>query len=215
MISNLKKILIILGNVSFFKTLLNFYWSGYLNEVGWISSYQKKRSLDKYNNPLPWVTYSFIEFARDRLTKNMVLLEFGSGNSTLFYSRFVKKVYAIEHDKDWHTELSGQLPENVKLIYKKLDGEEYSNSAKELNETFHIIIIDGRNRVNCIKTSFASLSEDGVIILDDSEREEYKEGIDFLNSRAFKKIDFWGIAPGVFYNKCTTVFYRGNNCLSI
>ena len=32
---------------------------------------------------------------------------------------------------------------------------------------------------------------------------------------AYNELDFWGIAPGIFYNKCTSIFYKDNNCLGI
>jgi hypothetical protein len=51
--------------------------------------------------------------------------------------------------------------------------------------------------------------------LDDSERKEYKKGIEYLQQSGYRKIDFWGIAPGIFFNKCTSIFYRDKNCLGI
>ena len=87
--------------------------------------------------------------------------------------------------------------------------------ANNLGEEFDIVIVDGRDRVNCIKNSISSLSDSGVMILDDSERSEYIDGIQFLSLNNFKKLDFWGISPGLFYKKCTTVFYKQNNCLGI
>lgn len=84
-----------------------------------------------------------------------------------------------------------------------------------LNKKYHIIIIDGRDRVNCIKNSIKCLKPEGVIVLDDSERTQYLEGIRFLLNEGFKKIDFWGISPGLSYKKSTTIFYTENNCLGI
>jgi hypothetical protein len=63
--------------------------------------------------------------------------------------------------------------------------------------------------------SVDSLTANGVMILDDSERADYIKGIEFLQTRGFKRLDFWGIAPGIFFNKCTSVFYKAENCLSI
>jgi hypothetical protein len=51
--------------------------------------------------------------------------------------------------------------------------------------------------------------------LDDSERDAYDEAVSFLLSNNFKKIDFWGISPGLFYKKSTTIFYKKKNCLDI
>lgn len=91
----------------------------------------------------------------------------------------------------------------------------YSKFSSNLNKKFDVIIVDGRDRVNCVKNAIKNLKESGVIVLDDSERESYKEGIDFILSHGFKKIDFCGISPGLFYKKNTTIFYKTVNCLEI
>ena len=60
-----------------------------------------------------------------------------------------------------------------------------------------------------------AVSENGVIVLDDSERAFYKEGIDFMIKKGFKELPFSGISPGLFYLKTTSIFYKPNNCLGI
>ena len=108
------------------------------------------------------------------------------------------------------------IPENVKLIHCELKyGGDYCKSVVSTDRKFSIIIVDGRDRVNCILNSTSSISQDGVLILDDSEREEYQYGVIHLKKLGFNELDFWGIAPGIFYNKCTSIFYKDNNCLGI
>lgn len=197
-------------------TLLTMNANGYLKEIGWINSSNRQMPLDEHNNPLPWVTYPFIDFIEERLTNNLEVFEFGSGNSTLWYAGKVRFVTSVEHDDSWYKKIKSTMPNNVALHYQKLEyAKEYAAFAASQHKHFHIIIVDGRDRVNCIMNAVNSLTEDGVIVLDDSERAPYQEGIDFLIMKGFKKIDFWGISPGFFYKKCTTVFYRSDNCLGI
>ncbi|MBS1505289.1 MAG: class I SAM-dependent methyltransferase [Bacteroidetes bacterium] len=213
---NLNKILFLIRNPQTARTLLSFYWQGYLSEIGWIKSFDQKIPVGKNNEPLPWVTYSFIHFVKDRLHKGLTIAEFGSGNSTLFYAQQVKKVLSVEHELDWYEKIREKMPANVELTYRKLDQDgEYAKFLTDQRGTVDIVIVDGRDRVNCIKNSLSALSRGGIVVLDDSERLEYKPGIEFLLQNSFKKIDFWGLAPGVFYNKSTTVFYKEENCLSI
>jgi hypothetical protein len=191
-------------------------YNGYLKEIGWIESFKMKMPVDKDLKPIPWMTYPFIDFISDRLSPDMEIFEYGSGNSTLYFASKVKWVYSIEHDEKWYKIMKQIIPNNVNLYHIKLDyGGEYSMFPLTLNKKYHIIIIDGRDRVNCIKNSIKCLKPEGVIVLDDSERTQYLEGIRFLLNEGFKKIDFWGISPGLFYKKCTTVFYTENNCLGI
>ena len=191
--------------------------SGYLVEIGWWNSWIKKKPIDINGNPLPWVTYSFIDFIDERLNKEMSIFEFGSGNSSFYYSSKVEFVDTVEHDEEWYNKLQLILPSNVNLIFKKLEyGGDYSKSALISKNKYDIIIIDGRDRVNSLLNSVPALSESGVLILDDSEREQYKFGIDKILKEGFKKLDFWGIAPGVIYgNKCTSIYYKSKNILNI
>jgi hypothetical protein len=77
-----------------------------------------------------------------------------------------------------------------------------------INPKFEIVIVDVRDRVNCINTAIDNLKENGVIVRDDSERVEYTLGIDFLLNNNFKKIDFFDISQGLMYKKSTTIFYE-------
>lgn len=189
---------------------------GYLKEIGWIESFNHQLPINQKQEPLPWVTYGFIDFIASRLKKSMDIFEYGSGNSTLWYASKVNSVIAVEHSKEWFETIKEKMPNNVEIYFQELQyGGEYSIFSNQVNKKFDIIIIDGRDRVNSLKNSINNLKNGGVIILDDSEREAYREGISFLLNNNFRKIDFWGISPGLFYKKNTTIFYRENNCLGI
>lgn len=196
--------------------LISMFGVGYLFENGWINSYLKKMPVDRAGNPLPWVTYSYLDFIVTRLSDSFDIFEFGSGNSTLWLSRKVNSVVSVEHSPEWYGKVCADMPENCSLLYESLVyGGDYSRTCINQNKNFHLILVDGRDRNNCIKNSIGALHSNGVIVLDDSERINYSEGIDFLISNGFRRIDFWGVSPGLFYRKSTTVFYRNNNCLGI
>ena len=194
--------------------LVSQRYTGYLLDVGWFNSFKSNNALDKENNPIPWFTYPIIDFISDRLSKDLEILEFGAGNSTLFFAQRVKTVVSIEHNEKWYKKISQLSPQNVKIILES-NLHNYSKKASVLNKKFDVIIIDGEKRNSCIINSVALLSESGVIVLDDSEREEYRSGISYLRQNNFKSIDFWGIAPGILFKKCTTIFYKRDNYLGI
>ncbi len=192
--------------------LLSQRHAGYLFDQGWFNSFKVNSPVGKNNEPLPWMTYPFIDFIKDRLNKELTIFEFGSGNSTLFFAERVKKVVAVEHNKEWYDLVKSKMPTNVSIHLKNLS-EEYQNTVND--DQFDIIIVDGENRNDCIRNSVKSLSASGIIILDDFERKDYYEGKGFLKKSGFKSINFWGFSPGLFYKKATSVFYKDNNCLGI
>ena len=216
MLNKILKIVDIVLQPKMLKMLFSIGSSGYLKEMGWINSYKQMMPVDKNNNPLPWVTYGFIDFISNRLNSTMDIFEYGSGNSTLWYAKKVNSVVSVENDKHWYNKIKESMPKNVNINYKEFvnDGE-YSKFSNTVDRKFDIIIVDGQDRVNCIKNAINAIKEGGVVVLDDSEREYYKDGIAFLLYQGFKRIDFWGISPGLFYKKNTTIFYKNDNCLEI
>ena len=198
------------------KSLLSFNHKGYLTQIGWYKAYESKASVDENNSPIPWVTYSFIDFIKGRLKKDHHIFEFGAGNSTWFYAQNVGSVTSVEHDKLWYDKIVSKKPENSNMIFCALEPDgDYSKMPKILDQKFNIIIIDGRDRVNCCKQAIDALTKDGVIILDDSYRTGYQQGIEFLKANGFKELPFSGISPGFFHRSSTSVFYKAENCLDI
>jgi hypothetical protein len=190
--------------------------NGFLSEIGWWNSWRTREPQDANGKPLPWVTYSYIHFIEERLTKEMVVFEFGTGNSTLFYSNIVKQIDSVEHDEEWYKKMNHVLPKNANIFFEKLEyGGDYSKMAFQMKKKYELISVDGRDRVNSLMSSLQALTSNGVLVLDDSERKAYQKGIEFLRSQGFKRLDFWGISPGLFYKKCTSIFYRTSNVLNI
>ena len=188
----------------------------YLHTTGWIKSFDKKKPIDLDGSPIPWMNYPVIELLKERLNKDQNIFEFGSGYSTFFYSQKVKAVTSVEYDKDWYELIKSGMPKNVNIIYKKkdIDGD-YCRSIKASNEKFEVVIVDGRDRVNCVKQAIPTLSLNGIILLDDSQREAYKEGIDHAKNLGFRALNIEGLkATGSGVDR-STILYRSDNCLGI
>jgi hypothetical protein len=211
-----KTIIKLVAEPKVFYTLMSFRSFGYLSETGWFNSFKSGEPVDANQSPIPWFTYSAIDFINDNLSPSCNAFEFGSGNSTLFFANRIKRVTSVEHNFDWFEKIKILTPKNAKLVYTSAETiENYLNPLINTSDKFDLIIIDGLFRNECIEVSLKHLSEEGVIILDDSERKEYKEGVTILLNNGFKRLDFSGIAPGVFFRKCTTFFYRERNVFNI
>ena len=189
---------------------------GFLREVGWFESLRHESSIDRDGNPIPWITYSALAFLEPRVRPDMAVFEYGAGNSTLWWGRRVSKVVSCEHDAEWCAKLRDQLPETVELRLVALEPEGlYAQEIARFQNAFDIVVVDGRERVACIKNSLAALKSDGVIVFDNSARERYAEGVRFLMDHGFRRLGFEGQAPISRARSETAFFYRRENCLGI
>jgi len=72
-----------------------------------------------------------IEFFKSYLDDSKVVLEYGSGNSTLEYSKLVKKYFSIENEKEWYNRINQYTSDNT-FIY--LESSRESNYDSELEK---------------------------------------------------------------------------------
>jgi hypothetical protein len=211
-----KKISVLFRERRASRSLVNLRFRGFLQSRGWFKSVELQRAVDLEGNPLPWVSYAFILFIQPRLTKSMDVFEFGAGSSTLFYASLVQSVVSVEHDEAWFQKIRMDVPVNVSISKSDLDSSDnYTSAALNSGRLFDLIIVDGEERVRCLKRAIPALKSTGVIVLDDSERSDYMEGTAYLAQNDFRRLDFWGMSPGNVEEKCTTIFYRKQNCLDI
>ena len=62
-----------------------------------------------------WMSQAEIEMIEKYLSPETIMLEYGSGGSTLYFSKFVKEYYSIEHDKKWYDEIKIKISDNDKI----------------------------------------------------------------------------------------------------
>jgi len=87
------------------------------------------KSLAQSSNSLvdasPWISFTAIRSLENYLTKKMRVFEFGSGGSTLFFSKRVEKVVSVEHHKLWFEKVNLFLKEMnlTNIEYKLFEAE--------------------------------------------------------------------------------------------
>lgn len=188
---------------------------GLLVDYGWFRSFREQKPVDQSGNPLPWFSYPMVSFLEKRIQPHFTVFEFGTGNSTLWWSNKVTRIFSCEHDRGWYNTIKKAAPSNVTLIYIESPDNDYVRSLENFSEKFEIIIVDGEQRVECAKHAIQFLTSDGVIIFDDSDRPEYAEAIHYLNDHGFRRIEFYGMTACVNVGKETSIFYRPKNCFHI
>ncbi len=207
-------------------TLIKNQFNSY--KKSWINSARNGFTVDENNLPIPWYAFEAIEFLKNNLNKNHIIFEFGCGASTLFFVSKAKKVVSLESNRQWFEIVTSRLKISGDFLLEKnyfsnanceiflmedaLDRDEYQhfaqNYSQKNNIKFDFLIVDSLKRYECAKNSFEAIKSDGYLILDDSERPNYRKIFDFLQQNNFSFEDFIGIAPAQLRIKKTTFFRR-------
>lgn len=174
---------------------------------GLLNSIRKGRPLNANDEPVPWFTYPAIDFLDRHVSSDWTVFEWGSGNSTLWWSRHVAQVISIEDDAAWHAEVSKQAPANSSIDLKQ--GSDYPEAIQICAaESLDAIVIDGSQRNECAFNAVSRLKKNGIIIFDNSDSLDFEAGQQYLMAQGFYRIDFWGPVPSYLYKNCTSVFFR-------
>ena len=121
-----------------------------------------------------------IELIEKYITPETVMLEWGSGGSTIHFSKLVKELYSIEHDFQWYNKIKKDKNNNVNITFVPSNGiydstiptkdeqfEDYINYVDRINKKYDIVFIDGRARVACSKKVIPYLNENAVVFIHD------------------------------------------------
>ena len=120
--------------------------------------------------PYPLLTKNFIEFFIKKDLSEKILLELGSGLSTIFWAERFKKVYTYESDPNWVKILENKIPKNVE-IFKVKDRtifEDFKFVTQIKNSDYIIIDNDSTPipRIDYAKFITLHKKEESQIILD-------------------------------------------------
>jgi hypothetical protein len=129
-------------------------------------------SIVRNNNKIPWDTYPAIEYLNNLDFSQKSIFEYGSGNSSLYWSKKSKETTSIESSKEWFEKIKLNLNNNQELLFKK-GNEDYENAIIGSGEMYDVVIIDGIRRVECsrvINEYLNTKSDEGyMVILDNSD----------------------------------------------
>lgn len=178
---------------------------------GHFKSSFKMAAVSKSGEPLPWYTYPCIDFLRFRDFENKTVLEFGGGQSSMWWGKRARKVVTFEADKDWFEKIGSKLPDNVDLHLVSMQSRSIcveqidSILSEKAYPQFDIVVIDGLYREEMITIANRVVAGQGIIICDNADGYGFYEG---FKDRGLARVDFFGYAPGVVLPHCTSIFYR-------
>lgn len=183
----------------------------------WVSDRLLK--LSPISASLPWMPYSTILKLNYIIKKDFNILETGSGGSSLFYLRRCNNLTSLEHDDKWLKEVDKNISltsfkKRWTVVLKQLN-EKSKNKSPYLqflrqlqDESFDLISVDGRLRSESLKIVSNKVKKGGYLLLDNSDRNEYKEGIEFIDKLGWSKQDFNGFCYSLEWDSKSTMWHR-------
>jgi glycosyltransferase involved in cell wall biosynthesis/predicted O-methyltransferase YrrM len=117
-------------------------------------------------------------------SSDKVMLEWGSGGSTIEFSPQLKKYYSIEHNKEWYENVKNEisvlgykninynfvpqnLPNNDGRQSEYAQFKDYIDVVDTFDTKFDIVLIDGRARRLCAKKIIPYLNPGAIVIIHD------------------------------------------------
>ena len=162
--------------------------------------------VDKNGNSIPWMTYPFLNYLEKLDLTGKTIFEWGSGGSTLYFSRRGATITTVDSNKKWYDYVAQRTPKRVNQFLAT--DADYINAVGLESHQYDIIIIDGDSdtRLDCTKVALKYLEAEGIIIFDNSDW--YPESCNFLREQGFTQIDFSGFGPINHYQWCTSLFFK-------
>ena len=89
----------------------------FLHPAGWERSAHDDKPLRADGIPLPWFTYSAIEFLCRTVRPTDRVFEYGSGYGTIWWQTIALSVRSVDHDPEWCDALRPRLAPNTCLSH--------------------------------------------------------------------------------------------------
>jgi len=162
----------------------------------WLLHALRHRNQSPLDLRQPWMTFTAVAWLSAQIRPDWSVFEYGSGGSTLFFADRAGRVVSIEHDEEWAAGMQPALatchdvveyrlvlptfdspaPRVPSARYSRSDADyaDYVATARDYHKhSFDLIVVDGRARVACLQACRDRLKPGGIIVLDNSEREDY------------------------------------------
>jgi hypothetical protein len=175
--------------------------------LGGYESHRCRLPVCNNKKPLPWYTYPAIEYIEQYDFSESEIFEYGSGNSSKFWSSRAKRVTSVEFDPEWYQRGLNDKT-SVQSLMLRINKKDYVNAIHHYDKYYDVIVIDGKFRYSCALESIIRIKEKGLIILDNSDW--YPNTAKLLRDNGFIQVDFIGTGPINSYAWCTSLFFKEN-----
>lgn len=180
-----------------------------LFSYGHLRTVRSGMSVDASGQPLPWYTYPAIEYLKQFDFTSRSVFEYGSGSSTLFWSKVAARVVSVEDNDEWFAVVKRRVPPHCTLLLEP-DLKRYVDVIHQFGRDFDVIVVDGaargQTRLKCARAAIDHLRAGGLIILDNSDW--LPESARVLRESGLLQVDMSGFAPITGNTQTTSLFFE-------
>ncbi len=150
----------------------------------WTPRYIVNRIAERIDHNLnpnnPWLTKQSVGLLDQLLRADDTAIEFGSGRSTLWIAKRVKRLYSVEENAEWleivRKKLEAAKVDNVEQLYcprevSEEDGDKaaYVRSLDRIPDgSLGFCLVDGAYRGKCAVTAIPKMKSGGLLVVDNS-----------------------------------------------
>lgn len=128
---------------------------------------------------MPWFTRHAIDFLQQWLQPEDTGFEWGSGRSTIWFSKRIKTLTSVEHETTWHGKVQHMLAQNglsnVQYELHPVDSNSEDNMSSYVraiagypDANFDFILVDGVQRHFCALIGLSKLKPGGLMVIDNA-----------------------------------------------
>jgi hypothetical protein len=158
-------------------------------------------------SPIPWYTYPFVDFLSDLETASWKVLEFGSGQSTLYWAARATSVLAYENSAEWFKTMREKSPSNVEI--RLFEGEKTLEEIPQLEFLPDLVVVDGLKREICVRKSLETFGLRPIYILENSDW--FPKAATAMREAGLREIRFKGFGPVNGYAWSTSLMVSAEN----
>jgi hypothetical protein len=179
-----------------------------------------ERKLSLMSIRRPWWPYDATAWVAAHLPADAKVFEYGGGGSTLWLQDQGANVTVVEHHSEWVGKLATALAPGTRILQPAILGsgtvtsgretgffDEYAAAiSAEPDASLDLVIVDGRARVECVRSAIPKVKPGGLLLLDDTRVPRYRPAITLL--AGWERQVFAGLKPGYLGPAETSVWRR-------